>query len=165
MNPEAIHLASSQEAQPKAQAHFFFCACDFPNSQAWETCPHLWPLQPEGAAVFVITPGKEKRSFVEQLEKAPVPKAASSSSCQWSLQRGPQKTACQLFSGLRKSGFLPPWLGRGTWVTGRRPGIYTERSKEGWEMSDLSLIENRGLRAGRNLHGHPTPSGDEKVAQ
>lgn len=99
---------------------------------------------------------------MEQLEKAPVPKADSSSSCQWSLQRGPQRTACQLFSGLRKSGFLPPWLSRGTWVTGCRPRIYTERSKEGWEMSDLSLIENRGLRAGRNLHSHPMPSSDEK---
>lgn len=29
-------------------------------------------------------------------------------------------------------------------------------------MSDLSPIENRGLRAGRNPHSHPTPSGDEK---
>lgn len=29
-------------------------------------------------------------------------------------------------------------------------------------MSDLSPIENRGLRAGRNPHSHPTPSRDEK---
>ena len=36
-------------------------------------------------------------------------------------------------------------------ITGREPRIYTERSKEGWETSDLSLIENWGLGAGRKL--------------
>lgn len=36
-------------------------------------------------------------------------------------------------------------------ITGRQPRIYTERSKEGWETSDLSLIENWGLGAGRKL--------------
>lgn len=75
-----------------------------------------WPLEPKGEAVFVIMPGKEKRPFVEQLEENPVPKSPSSSSCQCSLQWGAQGTACQLFSRLRKSGFLSPWLGRGTWI-------------------------------------------------
>lgn len=36
-------------------------------------------------------------------------------------------------------------------ITGREPRIYTERSKEGWETSDLSLIENWGLGAGIKL--------------
>lgn len=121
-----------------------------------------WPLEPKGEAVFVIMPGKEKRPFVEQLEENPVPKSPSSSSCQCSLQWGAQGTACQLFSRLRKSGFLSPWLGRGTWITGHQPRIYIERSKEGWETSDLSLIENQGPGAGRNLHSHPAPMIDEK---
>lgn len=154
------HQVKKQSQKP---IRFFSFACNFPKSPGMgNLSAPPWPFQPEGAAVFVTMPGKEKRSSVEQLEKAPVPKSPSSSPCQCCLQRGAQRTACQLFSRLRKSGFLSPWLGWGTCIAGRQPRIYTERSKEGWEASDLSLIENPGLGAGRKLHSQPIPSADEK---
>ena len=55
-----------EEGSGWGQFFFFFpLLAIFLRAQAWEPCLHPLPLQPEGAAVFVIMPGKEKRSFVE----------------------------------------------------------------------------------------------------
>lgn len=142
--------------------HIFFCACNFPNSPGMGNLSAALALTARGSSSICHPAWEREEGLCGTAQGGPRAKGCPFQLLSMIPAEGHPEKAGQLFAGLRKSGFLPPWLGWGTGVAGPWPRIYPERSQEGWETSDLSLIENQALGAGRNLHSHPAPFGDEK---
>lgn len=132
------------------QFFFFALLAVFLRAQAWEPCLHPLALTARGSRSIchhawereevlcgTTREGSRASLLFQPLSMLPVEGRLENSLS--ALFRAEKVRLSVALAGLKDL------------ITGRQPRIYTERSKEGWETSDLSLIENWGLGAGRKL--------------
>lgn len=130
LNPPATgHQVAKQSQNPISMVSL---AGDFIKSSGMGTrSTSPGACGPAGAAVFVTTPGKDRRPFVEDLSRLP---------CQVSLlallsrlpPRGAWRRACQHFQGLGKSGSIAD-------------GSSGRTDPEGWAAPGFSVTDNQSL--------------------
>lgn len=154
LNPVVIWHQVKKHSQKSMQCCFVFffppLLAIFLRAQAWEPCLHPLALTARGSSSICHHAWEREEVLCGTAQEGSRASLLFQPSSTLPVEGRLENSLSALFRA-EKVRLSVALAGLKDLITGREPRIYTERSKEGWETSDLSLIDNWGLGAGRKL--------------